>query len=352
MSDRLQYFPVSVSQKKQETEQTVTLLLNIPGKQQGAFQVTAGKHINLSVEIEGQVFRRSYSLSNREGDDKASITIKRVENGIVSNHLNDHARPGFSLNISAPKGHFIRQQEHREKDAIFYAAGSGITPVYPLIESILRKEKHSKCTLFYGNRNEDQIIHKTVLDELQKEFSTRFYLVHILSQPSTTWKGKTGRIDRIKAADLYDYEAQADKDTIFYLCGPAAMMHEVKKALENRAVNTERILSEYFAAPRSNNEDIAEEAVGESAVTLSLYGQTHEFVAPQNKTILDTCIDLGIDIPYSCFSGVCSSCKADKISGEVKHDQIMGLTPYDQEKGRILCCQAYPSSETLSISFK
>jgi ring-1,2-phenylacetyl-CoA epoxidase subunit PaaE len=308
------------------------------------FKFDAGQFIELSVEIDGNLERRSYSICSGPDDD-LSIGVKAVPGGKVSNWLMENAEPGIGIRISRPSGNFTLKPDALNIVAI--AAGSGITPIISLAKAL--KLKQGNVILIYGNKTESSIMFK---DELIALSNVKSY--HFLSQEEKEGFN-TGRINKESLTALIKENLEILKADGFYLCGPEELIIEAKATLEFFGVATNKIHFELFRPAtllKTEEKDSRIAYEGESNIQVILDGENYQFkLIASGKTILEAAEESGADVPYSCKGGVCASCKAKVIKGDAKMDVNYTLTDKEVEDGYILTCQAHPNSEELIISF-
>jgi len=322
-----------------------------------------GQHITLRVVLDGVERRRSYSLCSLPGEAKACIAVKAVPNGLVSNWLHRAIRPGSTFECSLPEGHFtLLPDPERRHHHYFIAAGSGITPVLPMISSLLESEPRSTVYLLYGNRNEESILFYERLRELEGRHAGQFFSEYTLSRPSKSllpflrsarkkWQGWTGRIGaELLDAFLHKYPPPGQTSS-FYLCGPGQMIEDIKSGLDSRGFEAGNIHAEYFTAPPKPDVPLSSPAVEHVHVTVHLSGKKHEVDLSGDQKILDGLLTAGIDAPYSCCSGACSTCMARLISGQVHMDTALALEQEDLDAGYILTCQSRPLTPQIEIVF-
>jgi len=268
--------------------------------------------------------------------------------GKVSNYILDKLKSGDKLKALKPMGSFtIICSPPKKRDLVCIGAGSGITPLYSMLKSVLVKEPESTVTLFYGNRSEEHIIFYDKLEHLKKEYGDRFRLVHALTQPGTTWVGEAGRLTGsfIKEKLVGFGLAQPE----FYLCGPSGLMEEAEKALSELAVSKGKIFKESFTASTHVSPLSGAGQIQEQVVAINLYGEEHRVVVSPKKSILVAALDKKIDMPFSCQSGLCSACKGKLVQGEVKMEEDEGLTEEEIKAGYILCCVSHPKTDNVKI---
>jgi ring-1,2-phenylacetyl-CoA epoxidase subunit PaaE len=234
-------------------------------------------------------------------------------------------------------------------------AGSGITPIMGITKSILINEPYAKVSLLYGSRNEEQIIFKSVLENLIEQYPGRIQVYHQLSQPGAELSGETGRIG---SADIRKFGSALLADPVsearFFLCGPQEMMEAGKSSLAEMGVAKEFIFTESFYISPSEKSENGEEGDQQvtQEVTITLEGQSYTFDVTPDKTILEAGLDLDIDMPYSCQSGLCTACRGRLLSGKVYMDEDAGLSESEIEEGYILCCSSKPKSGEIKINIE
>ena len=309
-----------------------------------AFKFDPGQFIELSIEIDGKLERRSYSICSGPGEPLA-IGVKAVPGGKFSNWILQNVKPGFSIHVSKPAGNFVLQPEMKHIVAI--AAGSGITPIISLAKYL--EKINGQVTLIYGNKLESSIMFREELNSIKN-----LQIHHFLSQEHRDGF-EFGRINKANLTELIKKNLELLKADGFYLCGPEEMILGAKETIEFFGVSHKKIHFELFKPatllkPDDNNPKGTFK--GSSSVQVILESETFSFgLEASGKTILEAAEDAGADVPYSCKGGVCASCKAKVLKGSAKMDVNYTLTDKEVEDGYILTCQAHPNSEELIISF-
>ncbi len=349
----VRYFHLSVKEITEETEDTKTFHFWQPIHDTVKYK--AGQFLTVIPIIDEKKVRRSYSFSSSPKTDTApAITVKRVKGGLVSNYLCDHLKIGDSLEVMEPMGNFALETEATQgKNYVFVGAGSGITPLFSMIKTILQAEPQSSIELIYGSRSENQIIFKSALDALEKTYADRLKILYIISQPGPSWAGLKGRINQ--ASIVYYLKQELGTDILgshYYLCGPEEMMEQVQQSLAIFDVPAEQIHKELFASNSSEEVNQAEEdgSLKEQVVQLVYEGKTHEITVLPSQTILEAALEADLDIPYSCQAGMCTACMGHCSSGKVIMDEEDGLTQGEIDKGYILTCVAHPMSAGVVIN--
>lgn len=313
----------------------------------------AGQHALLSIRINGEVFKRTYSFhTSPDIDENVGITVRAVEGGLVSNYLQINGAADISLDGVA--GDFvIEPYEDNRRHLVMFAAGSGITPIMSMLKTILHHEPESRISLIYSNKYYSSIIFKDELADLAKKFHGRLAVYHILTQdenhPVDTlilYKGRLSKMIAKKA--LKTILAELTYPTEYYLCGPFAFMQMVVESI--RALNPDNptIYKEHFYIPDEKRE-FDSSNLQTRDVILQMEDEEQLLIVPGGKTILDAAHDRGMTLPHSCTEGQCGTCKAFLVSGEVKLRRNHILTQDDLKASQILLCQAFPMSDGITI---
>jgi ring-1,2-phenylacetyl-CoA epoxidase subunit PaaE len=346
------YHKLKVTNIVKETPDTISVYLQQPAQSNIAYK--PGQFLTLLIPMGSETVRRSYSMSSCPHTDKElCVTVKRVANGKVSNYLNDNLKVGHELEVMEPMGSFALDLRPVQRHVILIGAGSGITPLMSIAKAVLRMESSSIVSLLYGNRNQDSIIFKTALEEMQQQYSGRFRVMHVLSQPTPGWNGLTGRLNRSLAIKLINELPKLDVyRTDYYLCGPVGMTEEMEQALNILYVPKEKIHKESFAAAADTAPKPAEDnngTVKTQVVTLIYEGSEYKVKVEPHQSILDAGLDMDIDLPYSCQSGLCTACRGKCVSGKVIMDEEDGLSEQEMKEGYVLVCVGHPLTSDVVI---
>lgn len=312
-----------------------------------------GQFLTFSINIDGEELRRSYSISTAPFElPNIGITIKKSNNGYVSNYLVDNLKEGDILKAFPPLGKFTAEPLSPEtnRQLILFGGGSGITPLMSIIKSVLYLEKQSSIILIYANRNIDSIIYRKELDELEILYTGRFKIIHILSQPDKEWKGLKGRINSNTVTEILN-NLKITNETHFYICGPSGMTNEILSALEKLNINAERIHTEYFRVIILQNEPEDEIEIKARKVTIIMEGKEHIVNVEPYDSILSSALEQGLDIPNSCNIGQCSTCKAKLISGKINLVEQTALSDSEIAQGYCLTCVGFPLSDDIVIDY-
>ena len=357
-----EFFRLTIKSIIKETTDAVSLTFNIPKDLRENFRGEAGQYLNLRFHIGDEEYRRSYSLCSVPELEDPKVTIKRVKGGNISNYINDHLKAGDEVDVMAPEGRFtIAWNPESERDYFFIAAGSGITPIMSLIKTGLEIEPKSNFYLMFGNRSMDDIIFRSELDGMTKRYNGQFHMVHCLSALQKPilkrffGKGESsdkiweGRINGKKIQRFVELFSKGGQKAKFLLCGPGGMIETASHQLQKIGISKGDIHAEYFSTDKASSAD--ESHFKEANVEASLDGEQYNFKVRKGKTILETLISEGADPPYSCTSGVCSTCAAKLLKGSVEMDVCLALDEREIEEGLILTCQAHPTTAEVRLTY-
>lgn len=355
----MHFYSLTVKAVRRETDDCVSITFSVPDPLKEQFQFRQGQSLVLRTSIGGQEVRRNYSICSSPLDGVLRIAVKKVPNGLFSSWANEQLKPGDVLEVMPPAGRFYTPLDARQaKNYVAFAAGSGITPVLSLLKTTLLTEPNSSFTLVYGNRNRGSILFKEELEALKDQFIKRFRVYHVLSRELMDTPLNSGRIDREKAALFFDKLINVTESHEFFLCGPEEMIFTVRDLLLERGVAREHIHFELFGTPRkestSTQNTLETVAPGspQATIQIKLDGSTFRFTLPAaGQSILDGALAVGADLPYACKGGVCCTCKAKLVSGEVRMDASWGLEPDEIAVGFILTCQSHPTTEQVTVDF-
>lgn len=349
MSDR--FHDLKVAEVRRETADCVSILLEIPAGLEETFVFKQGQYLTFDQEIDGESVRRSYSICAGVGEE-LRVAVKAVPDGRFSTWANTRLRSGDVLRTMAPNGRFFTEvAAGNAKRYVAFAAGSGITPILSHIKTVLATEAGSTFSLFYTNKDQSSIIFKDELDDLKDRFLDRLRVFHFFTREPVDVPLYAGRMDEAKVDAVR--EALLDVDSIdeVFVCGPEAMIHAVKNRLGAAGVPADRIHFELFTSSAP-----AREQSGASAgpvqgadgmeVFVIIDGSTHKLDYDGSKSILDTGLDAGIDLPYSCCGGVCCTCRALVTEGTGEMEVNYALEPGEVEQGFVLTCQTRPKAGT------
>jgi ring-1,2-phenylacetyl-CoA epoxidase subunit PaaE len=354
----IHFHPLRVKNIKKETSDSVSVQFEIPDDLKKNFTYHQGQSLTMRATINGEEVRRTYSLCSSPLDEEWKVAIKKVDGGLFSSFANDKLKKGDMLEVMEPVGKFYTELiPANKKNYLAFAAGSGITPVISIIKTTLRTEPHSHFTLVYGNRSRASIIFFEELEALKNKFLDRFNYINILSRERTETPVNYGRIDAEKLNELAKLVDYGSIDEIF-ICGPEEMIFGTKDFLTGKGVNEKKIHFELFTSSTLKKQKKADQqpATGnepQSSITVKVDGRSFAFNLGLNSDIpiLDAALKQGADLPFACKGGMCCTCKAKLLEGEVEMDLHWGLEQEEIEKGYILTCQSHPKTEKVSVDF-
>ncbi|MBK9256137.1 MAG: phenylacetate-CoA oxygenase/reductase subunit PaaK [Saprospiraceae bacterium] len=353
------FYPLIIREVIHETKDCVSLSFDVPDELKELFRFTPGQYLTFKYPDGNEELRRSYSLCAGDFENNLKVAVKKLSGGRFSTYANEKLQKGDTLEVMPPMGNFtINIAKDNKKNYVFFASGSGITPIMSLIKSILFHEPESNITLFYGNRNFDSIIFREELEGLKNKYITRFSVYHILSKEKFGSPVFYGRLNGEKCQIFAKTFMDVTGTDEFMLCGPAEMIFNVKESLELLGVPESKIHFELFNTDglvkktENRQEDLAFNPEEKSLVKVILDGDYFEFPLSYGaESILDAALKNGADLPFACKGGVCSTCKAKLMAGEVNMDINYALEPDELAAGYVLTCQSHPRSSVVEIDF-
>lgn len=354
----IHFHPLKIKEVRKETADCVSVEFDIPFNLSEAFQFRHGQSLTMRAFINNEEVRRTYSICSSPLDNEWRVAIKKQEGGLFSTFANEQLKKGDVLDVMQPVGNFYTPLiPAQRKSYVALAAGSGITPVISIIKTTLRTELNSEFTLVYGNKNINSIIFKEELEGLKDKFISRFRIIHVLSRDRTEAVINSGRITVDKLMELIKLINYTSVDE-FFICGPEEMIFCVKDFLQQTGIGEKKIHFELFATAGDKKKKASsgkKETGGGpvSKITVKLDGRSFEFDLSLNSetAILDAALKQGADLPYACKGGMCCTCKAKLLEGEVEMDVHWGLEEEEIEKGYILTCQSHPKTEKVLVDF-
>jgi ring-1,2-phenylacetyl-CoA epoxidase subunit PaaE len=355
----INFHQLAVKKITKETVDCVSVIFDMPAELKQVFEFTQGQSLTMRTTIAGEEVRRTYSICSSPFDGELKVAIKKTEGGLFSTFANEQLKFGDVLDVMPPVGKFYTQlHPSNKKNYIAFAAGSGITPILSIIKTTLATEPNSSFTLVYGNKSRSSIIFFEELEGLKNKYINRFNLIHILSREKTDAAINFGRITTDKCNELSRKLIDIATTDEFFVCGPEEMIFAVKNFLEAKGVAEKKIHFELFTTPGHKKQAARskghEEGGGaKSNITIQLDGRSFDIAIPLNSdvSILDAAMQQGADVPYACKGGVCCTCKAKLLEGEVEMDVHWGLEHEEIEQGYILTCQAHPKTEKVVVDF-
>ena len=362
---RARFHALTVSAVERLTDDAVAVSFAVPADLADEFAFEPGQHLTLRATIEGQDTRRSYSICRSPQEvrrlGELRVAASRVEGGLMSSWLNDTVRVGDTVQVMTPLGSFVCPTDSvAARHHVAIAAGSGITPVMSLLTTALVQEPGSRATLVFGNRRTSSVMFLEELQDLKNAYPDRFQLVNVLSREVQDVELFSGRIDRERLERLTDLLVPVDTVDEWYLCGPFGMVEDARAVLAERGADPHHVHHEVFhvdgqeptGVVRRVEPVVAPGAPPEAVVTVNLDGRSTVIDMPSRaETILAATLRSRPDAPYSCTGGVCGTCRARVVQGEVRMERNYALEPEEVAAGIVLACQAHPVTDTVALDY-
>lgn len=350
------FHPLIVKDIRRETADCVSVAFSVPDSLATDFNFTQGQYITLLAQLDGEEVRRSYSLCVSPLDHELRVAIKEVPGGRFSTFANRQLQVGDTLKVMPPDGRFFTQlQAEQTKHYVAFAAGSGITPIFSIMKTVLETEPGSRFTLFYGNQRTDTIIFREAIEGLKNTYLNRLSVYYLLSQEHTGSDLFSGRIDRERCRVFFEKLIPVGNVDEFFLCGPEEMTLGIRDELRAQGVARERIHLELFGTnTRKRKKKVRTKVESDYAaeVSIQLDGNAFTFtITDPEESVLDAALRNGADLPFACKGGVCCTCRAKVEAGEATMDVNYALEPDEVAAGYILTCQAHPTTDKLLVNF-
>ncbi|AVW93696.1 MULTISPECIES: 1,2-phenylacetyl-CoA epoxidase subunit PaaE [Roseobacteraceae] len=353
------FHPLEVMDIRRETRDAVVVTLKSKEAAATVFAFTQGQYLTFRRDFEGEELRRSYSICSGLDEGCLKVGVKRVDGGTFSTWMNEELKLGDTLDAMPPQGRFYTQIEpEKAKEYLGFAGGSGITPVLSIIKTVLAREPKAAFTLVYANRQVGSIMFREELEDLKNTYLGRFSVVHILESEGQEIDLFTGRIDADKMDMLFRLWIDADSIDTAFICGPEPMMLTIADSLRKQGLSDAQIKFELFASGqggRAKKRAVSHRtgSVGNTCdVSVTLDGVTRNFTMPKDGTVvLDAALSNNMDAPYACKAGVCSTCRAKVLEGEVEMEINHALEDYEVRAGYVLSCQCIPLSDKVVLSY-
>jgi len=345
------FYKLQIKEIKHETASAISVSFAVPAELQPIYQFTAGQYVNLKLTLDGEEIRRAYSICSAPNSGDLRIAIKSVKSGHFSKFANENLKVGDTLEVGQPEGKFtFEPNAERHKNYAGFAAGSGITPVMSILKSVLQEEPKSTFVLVYGNKSPEETIFYNELHELQLHYVGRFFVQYVFSQAKAE-ECLFGRIEKSAVNFVLDNKHKEKEFDKFYLCGPEEMINLVSDVLKEHNVPEKNIKFELFSTSITVDNPSADSHNGHTKITVMVDDEETTFEMSQKQTVLEAALKQGIDAPYSCQGGICSSCLARITNGTAEMKKNSILTDEEIAEGLILTCQAHPTSAALYIDY-
>lgn len=356
----LKFYPLKVKDVRPETADCVSVSLEVPAELAEKFKFAPGQYLTFRRHFNDAEVRRSYSICSSPKESELRVAIKKVEQGKFSTYAHSELKTGEILEVMPPMGNFtIKNKVAKHKEYLAFAAGSGITPVMSIMKSVLEDEPNSSFTLVYGNRSKNSIIFREAIEALKNKYMLRLRVYHIISREYMDIPLFNGRIDAAKVKEFCKTLIDINNTDEAFICGPEEMILSVRQQLIDLGMPSSHVHIELFTSPdqpkESHEKWVAghkEDSEHKSKVSITLDGVTFDMeVAFNGESILDAALKSGADLPYACKGGVCCTCRARVVEGEVEMEVNYGLDEHEVQNGYVLTCQSHPRTEKVVIDF-
>lgn len=354
----LHFHPLRVRALQPDTDDAVIVSFEVPAALQETFRFKPGQYLTLRAEVDGQDLRRSYSICSGLDDGVLRVGVRKVPGGVFSTWVHDTLKAGQALQVIPPQGHFtLPEPAAQGRHVVGIAAGSGITPMLSIMKSLLAHEPASRFTLIYGNRSQKSTMFKEELEDLKNRYMSRLVLHHVFSREHMDAALNAGRLDRDKLGLFLRTLVPAAGIDEVLVCGPHGLNDEAQAALEAAGVPAECVHIERFGVPAASPgqapaHDVKPGDAEQAKVVIIRDGLQREIeFRKSDPSILDAASAAGLEVPFSCKSGVCCTCRAKVLEGQVRMDRNFSLDKAELAAGFVLTCQSHPLTERVVISF-
>ena len=354
-----QFHSLLIANVSRNTRDAVVVTFAVPDALTQAFAFRPGQYLTLKHEVDGQELRRSYSICSAPGDGVMRVAIKRLDDGAFSTWANNTLAVGQAIEVMPPAGNFtIDFSPSHAKHYVAFAVGSGITPIFSLVKSALSMEPNSRFTLFFGNRASSAVLFREEIEDLKNMYMERFSVVFVMSREHQDIELFNGRLDGAKVHQLLSVWLDPSDIDYAFVCGPQTMIEEVVQGLQDKGLQRDQIKFEMFGAPKgpralkTGQQTVMAPGKSQCALTIIQDGYSRSLMVDKNQdSLLDTALAQGLELPYSCKGGVCSTCRCKVVEGEVDMDINFALEDYEVARGFVLACQSYPVTDRVTLDF-
>jgi|GraSoiStandDraft_43_1057313.scaffolds.fasta_scaffold21682_1 ring-1,2-phenylacetyl-CoA epoxidase subunit PaaE len=347
---------LTVDDLRRESKDAVSLTFAIPQALADDYRFSPGQYLTLRTTMDGEEVRRSYSICSGPDDGELRIAVKKVDGGAFSSWAADELKPGDEIEVMTPTGRFgVAAAPAEARVYVAFAAGSGITPILSIVKGVLAREPESRFFLFYGNRSTTGMLFREALEELKDRFIQRLSVFHVISGEEQDIPILHGRLNGEKVRVLLRSLVPAASVDHVFVCGPTAMSENIEATCRELGIPAERIHVERFVSglggkPRPKAV-VAASAPPKAMASLIIDGKRREVPVAEGEAILDAASRAGVDLPFACKGGMCSTCRAKLIEGSARMEVNYSLEPWELEAGFILTCQARPTSERVVVDY-
>jgi ring-1,2-phenylacetyl-CoA epoxidase subunit PaaE len=356
MSHTPRFHRLAVSDLRRETADAVSLTFAIPKELEDDYNFSPGQYLTLRITMDGEEVRRSYSICSGPDDGELRIAVKKVDGGAFSNWAADELKRGDELDVMTPTGRFgVVPAPSEARVHVGFAAGSGITPILSIAKGVLAREPNSRFFLFYGNRSTEGMLFREALEELKDRFIERLSVFHVISGEEQDIPILHGRLDGEKVRVLLRSLVPAANVDHVFICGPTGMSEDIEATCRDigiaaERIHVERFVSEFGGKPRPKAV-VPASAPPKAFAALIIDGKRREVPVAEGEAILDAALRAGMDLPFACKGGMCSTCRAKLIEGAAQMEVNYSLEPWELEKGFILTCQARPTTDKVVVDY-
>src|ERR1700744_5272789 len=347
---------LAVNDLRREAADAVSLTFAIPNELAEDYSFAPGQYLTLRTTMGGEEVRRSYSICSGPDDGELRIAVKKVDGGAFSSWAADELKAGDELDVMTPTGRFgIAHAPDQARVYVGFAAGSGITPILSIVKGVLAREPDSRFFLFYGNRSTGGMLFLEALEELKDRFMQRLAVFHVISGEEQDIPILYGRLDGDKVRVLLRSLVPADSVDHVFICGPTGMSDDIDATCRDIGIAADRIHVERFVSglggkPRPKAV-IAPSAPPKAFASLIIDGKRRDVPVAEGEAILDAALRAGMDLPFACKGGMCSTCRAKLVEGKAEMDVNYSLEPWELKAGFVLTCQAKPVSDKVVVDY-
>ena len=357
----LHFHPLTVRDVQPDTDEAVVVSFTVPVALSEAFAFKQGQYLTLRQTVGGEDLRRSYSICAGVDDGELRVGVRKVEGGVFSSWVNNRLKPGDVIEVYPPQGRFFNlpavAKDVAGRHYLGIAGGSGITPILSIMKSVLAREPGSRFTLIYGNRRPASTMFKEEIEDLKNRYLTRVALHLVFSRETMDAPLLDGRLDQAKLTEFLRVLVPPSSIDAAFICGPFQMNDEAEAALRAAGVPEDKIHIERFGTVemltgRPAPHEIKPGDADSARIVVIRDGVSREIAyAKTDPSILDAAARAGMDVPFSCKSGVCSTCRCKLLEGKVRMDKNFALDKAELAAGFILSCQAHALTPRVVISF-
>ena len=345
----IRFHPLEVTQIHKTIRDAV--VISLKPEDDSVFEFTQGQYLTFRRDFDNEELRRSYSICSSRSDGILQVGIKKVDGGAFSTWANSELKVGDIVEAIPPMGNFFAKSNTDNPHYLAFAAGSGITPLLSILKTGLKNEPNARFTLVYANKNPNTIMFREELEDLKNEHMARLNILHILTEQTQGIDLFQGRIDKQKCEQLFKTCIDIKTVNMAYICGPEPMMMTVVDTLKEHGLATNKIRFELFAGsqPGKAKHRVISKQDSKTGIPAQVIigGETRNLTIQRDKSLLESALENNLDAPFACKSGVCSTCKARVLDGEVEMIANHALEDYEVEAGFVLSCQCYPLSENI-----